>query len=227
MQRHPGGDTVIALCSGQDVSDSLNAVGHLTNPSTRSRLENYRIGTLDRPKFNSSLAEELYMAAVDFGQKAAEMENVYRANFHLLDGKFTILDEPKILTPQKARHLLDAKNRLQDEHVPALAMLVNVLLDSIARLNTGFDLSIIYAQMLRLVEPESRLGTATRFSDYKMAVNTLRKDLSRLTKVKELVVLLLENLEGHYFAILEPSQIELIVNALSRAVSELMMLAGK
>jgi cytochrome b involved in lipid metabolism len=227
MQRHPGGDTVIALCSGQDITDSLKAVGHLTNPSTRSRLETYRIGTLEKPKFNSSLADELYMATVDFGQKAAEMENVCRANFQLLDGKFTILDEPGVLTPTKARHLLDARHRLHDEHVPALAMLVNALLDSITRLNTKIDMSTIRAQLVGLVEPETRLGTTTRFSDYAMAVNTLQKDLSRLTKVKELVVLLLETLEGNCYTNCEQSQLEFIVNTLSRAVSELVMLAGK
>lgn len=109
MQKHPGGDTVIVLCSGQDIANSLKAAGHLTNSSIRNKLETYRIGTLERPKFASSKTEEVYMAAVDLGQKVAEMENVHRRNFQLLDGKLTILDKPQILTPKKARHLLDAK----------------------------------------------------------------------------------------------------------------------
>jgi cytochrome b involved in lipid metabolism len=75
MQKHPGGDTVIALCSGQDITHSLKAVGHLTNGSTRSKLETYRIGCLENPKFHCSLTEEFYMAAIDPDQKAAEMEN--------------------------------------------------------------------------------------------------------------------------------------------------------
>ncbi|KAJ5269475.1 hypothetical protein N7505_005233 [Penicillium chrysogenum] len=95
MHRHPGGDTMIALCSGQNVTDSLKAVGHFTNASIRNKMESYRIGSLENPKFASSHAEEVYMAAVDLGQKAAEMENVQRGNFQLLNGKLTILDEPE------------------------------------------------------------------------------------------------------------------------------------
>jgi hypothetical protein len=131
MQKHPGGDTVIALCSGQDSIHSLKAVGHLTNGSTRSKLETYRIGCLENPKFHCSLTEEFYMAAIDLGQKAAEMENVHRRNFQLLDGKLTMLDDPEVLTPKNARHLL--------EHVPALATLLDALLDSIAKLDNKLD----------------------------------------------------------------------------------------
>jgi cytochrome b involved in lipid metabolism len=230
MQRHPGGDTVIALCSGQDITGSLKAVGHLMNPSTRSKLETYRIGTLEKPKFDSSQAvhaEDLYMDAVDLGQKAAEMENVYRANFQLLDGRLTMLDEPGVLTPKKARHLLDAKNRLQGEHVPALAMLANALLDSIARLDTRVDVSTIRAQMVGLAEQETRLGTAARFSDYEMAVATLQNDLSQLTKVKDLVALVLETFEAPCFTNSEPSQLKFIVSTLSQVASHLVVLAGK
>jgi cytochrome b involved in lipid metabolism len=230
MQRHPGGDTVIALCSGQDITDSLKAVGHLTNPSTRSKMETYRIGSLEKPKFDSSSAvqaEDLYMAAVDLGQKAAEMENVYRVNFQLLDGKLTILDEPEVLTPKKARHLLDAKNRLQNDHVPVLVMLANSLLDNIAGLDTTLDLSNIRAEMVGLIGPETRLATATRFLDYKMAVETLQKDLDRLSEVKELMVLVLETLEKPCFAYSEPSQLESIVNLLSQITSQFVLLAGR
>jgi cytochrome b involved in lipid metabolism len=227
MQKHPGGDTVIALCSGQDITGSLKAVGHLTNPSTRNKLETYRIGTLEKPKFSFSQAEEFYMSAVDLGQKAAEMENVHRRNFQLLNGKLTILDEPEVLTPKKARHLLDAKNRLQDEHVPALAMLLDALLDIIAKLDMKLDLSTIRAQMVSLVAPETKQGTATRFSNYEMAVDTLQKDLSRLTDVKELVAMVLGTFEDPGFTYSERSQLESIVDTLSRVASQLVVLAGK
>jgi hypothetical protein len=59
------------------------------------------------------------------------MENVHRRNFQLLDGKLTMLDDPEVLTPKKARHLL--------EHVPALATLLDALLDSIAKLDNKLD----------------------------------------------------------------------------------------
>lgn len=227
MQKHPGGDTVIALCSGQEITDSLKAIGHLSNPSTRNKLETYRIGTLEKPKFASSQSEGLYMAAVDLGQKAAEMENVYRRNFQFLKGKLTMLDEPEVLTPKKAHHLLDAKNRLQDEHVPVLAMLLDALLDSIAKLDMKLDLSTTRAQMVGLVAPETKLGTSTRFSNYEMAVDMLQKDLSRLTEVKELVAIALGTFEDPGFTYSEQSQLEFIVNTLSRVASQLVVLAGK
>jgi hypothetical protein len=182
MHRHPGGDSMIALCSGQNVTDSLKAVGHFTNASIRNKMESYRIGTLENPKFASSHAEEVYMAAVDLGQKAAEMENVQRGNFQLLNGKLTILDEPETLTE---------KNRLRDEHVPVLATLLGSLLDSIAKLDMKLDLSDIRAQVVGLGVPETGLGTATCILDYEMALDMLHKDLSRLTEVKELAAMVL------------------------------------
>ncbi|CAG8909187.1 unnamed protein product [Penicillium egyptiacum] len=227
MQRHPGGDTVIALCSGQDVTDSLTAVGHLTNSLIRNKLESYRIGTLEKPKFASSHAEELYMAAVDLGQKAAEMENVHRRNFQLLNGKLTMLDEPETLTPKKERHLIDSKKRLQDEHVPVLAMLLDALLDSIGKLDMEFDLSATRAQMAVLVTPGTGLGTVTRFLDYETALDGLKKDSSRLTEVKELVAMVLGTFEDPGFTYSEQSQLESIVDTLSRVASPLVVLAGK
>ncbi|KAI9650218.1 hypothetical protein NHQ30_000231 [Ciborinia camelliae] len=227
MQKHPGGDTVIALSSGQDITDSLKAVGHLTHHSTRNKLETYRIGTLETPKFASSKAEDLYMAAVDLGQKAAEMENVHRRNFQLLNGKLTMLDEPGLLTPKKASHLLDAKNRLQDEHVPALAMLLDALLDDIAKLDIKIDLSTIRAQTVGFVPSETKVGTAIRFLNYEMAVDTLQKDLSRLTEVKNLVAMVLGTFEDPGFTYSEQSQFESIVNNLSSIASRLVLLAGK
>ncbi|TEY49957.1 hypothetical protein BOTCAL_0280g00010 [Botryotinia calthae] len=199
MQKHPGGDTVIACSSGQDITESLNAVAHLTNPMIRNKLETYRVGTLQKPEFTTSKADDIYLAAVDLGQKAAEMENVHRRNFQLLDGKLTALDEPNILTPKKARHLLDARNRLQDEHVPALAMLLDALLNAIAKLNMEVDLSIIRAQTIGLVSPERKIGTAARFSSYEMAVDLLLKESDRLTDIKKLVAIVLETFEDADF----------------------------
>ncbi|KOS48758.1 hypothetical protein ACN38_g184 [Penicillium nordicum] len=227
MQKHPGGDTVIALCSGQDITDSLRAVGHLTNTSIRSKLETYRIGILEKPKFASSQIEDVYMAAVELGQKAAEMENVYRRNFQLLNGKLTTLDQPKILTPQKARHLLNAKNRLQDEYVPTLAMLLDVLLENIAMLGMKFDLTTTRARMVGLLSPGTGPGTAARFLDYGMVLDTLRRDLSRLTEVKELVAMILGTFEDDGFTCSQPSRLESIVGMLNRIASHLVVLAGK
>ncbi|KAJ6184585.1 hypothetical protein N7519_005886 [Penicillium mononematosum] len=224
MQSHPGGDTVIALCSGQDVTDSLKAVGHLTNASIRNKMESYRIGTLEKPKFASSHAEEVYMAAVDLGQKAAEMENVQRRNFRLLNGKLTILDEPETLTPKKARHLLDAKNRLRDEHVPGLATLLDSLLDSIAKFDMKLDLSAVRAQTVGLAMPETGLGTATRFLNYEMVLDTLQEDLSRLTEVKELAAMVLGTFENPGFTYSGQSRLESIVDTLSRVASQLIVL---
>jgi cytochrome b involved in lipid metabolism len=224
MQKHPGGDTVIALCSGQDVTDSLQAVGHLTNSSIRNKLESYRIGTLEMPKFASSHAEEVYMAAVDLGQKAAEMENVQRRNFQLLNGKLTMLDEPETLTPKKARHLLDAKNRLRDENVPVLATLLDSLLDSIAKLDMKLDLSAIRAQVVGLGVPGTGLGMATCFLNYGMALGVLHKDLSRLTEVKDLVAMVLGTFEDPGFTYSEQSRVESIVDTLSRVASQLIVL---
>ncbi|KAJ5919761.1 hypothetical protein N7454_009596 [Penicillium verhagenii] len=227
MQKHPGGDTVIALCSGQDITDSLKAVGHLTNPATRNKLETYRIGTLEKPQLDSPQAEELYMATVEFGQKAAEMENVHRRNFQLLDGKLTHLDEPEVLTPKKARHLLDAKNRLQDEHVPSLARLLNDLLDIIAKSDVKLDLATIYAQTAALVGPEVETGTATRFSDYETASYTLQRDLRHLTEVKELVSMVLGVFEDPGFSISDASCFGSIGETLNRVAGRLAALAGK
>ncbi|KAJ5412971.1 hypothetical protein N7465_005276 [Penicillium sp. CMV-2018d] len=227
MQKHPGGDTVIALCSGQDITDSLKAVGHLTNSSIRSKLETYRIGTLEKPKFTSSQVEGVYMAAIELGQKAAEMENVHQRNFQLLDGKLTMLDKPEVLTPKKARHLLDAKNRLQDEYVPALATLLDALLESIAVLDMKLDLSTTRARMVGLLSPGTVLGTATRFSDYGMALDTLRRDLNRLTEVKDLVAIILGTFENAGFTFSEQSRLESIVGTLNRVVSHLVVLGGK
>ncbi|KGO35837.1 Cytochrome b5 [Penicillium expansum] len=214
MQKHPGGDTVIALCSGQEITDSLKAVGHLTNSSIRNKLETYRIGALEKPKFASSLIEEVYMAAVELGQKAAEMENVHRRNFQLLNGKLTMLDEPETLTPKKARHLLDAKNRLQDEHVPVLAMLLDVLLNNIAKLDKKLDLSVSRAQIVGLLAPETDSGTATRFLSYGMALDTLQTDLGRLTEVKDLVAMVLGTFEEPGFTYSGQSQLESTVASL-------------
>ena len=225
MQRHPGGDTVIALCSGQDVTDSLKAVNHLTDPSIRSKLEDYRIGTLEKPKLASSHTEEVYMAAVDFGQKAAEMENMHRRNFQLLNGKLTMLDEPETLTPKKARHLLDTKNRLRDENVPVLATLLDSLLDSITKLDMKLDLGTVRAQTTGLGMPETGLGTAkTRFLNYEMALDSLEKDLSRLTELKDLVSMVLGTFEDPNFTYSKQSRLGFIVDTLSKILSQLIVL---
>jgi hypothetical protein len=176
------------------------------------------------PKFASSHAEEVYMAAVDLGQKAAEMENVQRRNFQLLNGKLTMLDEPETLTPKKARHLLDAKNRLRDEHVPVLATLLDSLLDSIAMLDMKLDLSAIRAQVVGLGVPGTGLGMATCFLNYGMALGVLHKDLSRLTEVKDLVAMVLGTFEDPGFTYSEQSRVESIVDTLSRVASQLIVL---
>lgn len=226
MQKHPGGDTVIALCSGQDVTDSLKAVGHLRSPSTRNKLETYQIGTLVNPDFRALQAKEVYMAAVELGQKAAEMENVYRANFQLLDGKLTLLDRPGVLTPKKKRHLLDAKNRFQKEHVPALATLLDALLDRIADSDMVLDLSDAHAKIHGLVSSEREFIAASKFSNYSIVMKMLRADLGRLTEVKELVATLLETLEDTSFASSERSRLTSIVGILGQVASQLMVLAG-
>ncbi|KAK6593999.1 cytochrome b5-like Heme/Steroid binding domain-containing protein [Botrytis cinerea] len=226
MQKHPGGDTVIACSSGQDITDSLNAVAHLTNPMIRNKLESYRIGTLQKPKFATSKAEDIYLAAVDLGQRAAEMENVHRRNFQLLDGKLTALDEPSILTPKKARHLLDARNRLRDEHVPVLAMLLDALLNAIANLTMEVDLSIIRAQTAGLVSPKRKIGTAVRFSSYEMAVDLLLKESDRLTDIKNLVAIVLATFEDVDFVYSEQSQFGSVMSNLSSVSSQLILLAG-
>jgi len=227
MQKHPGGDTVIALCSGQDVTDSLKAVGHLTNPSIRNKLDTYRIGTLEKPKFASPQLEEIYMSAVELGQKASEMENVQRRNFQLLNGKLTVLDEPEVLTSKKARHLLDAKNRLQDEHVPGLAMLLDDLLEDLVKLDIRSGLSDLRAQVSGVMTSEGKRGTAIRYSNYEMAVVTIQKDLSRLTEVKELVATLIGTFEDPGFTFCERAQLDFIAGTLSRVAKELVALGGK
>jgi hypothetical protein len=81
--------------------------------------------------------------------------------------------------------------------------------------------------MVGLVAPETKQGTATRFSNYEMAVDTLQKDLSRLTDVKELVAMVLGTFEDPGFTYSERSQLESIVDTLSRVASQLVVLAGK
>ncbi|KAF7911778.1 uncharacterized protein EAE98_011893 [Botrytis deweyae] len=227
MQRHPGGDTVIGLSSGQDITDSLKAVGHLSNPSIRNKLETYRIGILKYPKFASSKVKEAYLTAVDLGQKAAEMENVHRRNFQLLNGKITALDEPEVLTPKKARHLLDAKRRLQDEHVPALAMLLDNLLDDIAKLIIDLDLSPIRAQTIDLISRVGKVGTKAWLSSYNVAVDMLVSDLSQLTQIKKLVATTLEIFEDDDFMRSKRSQFELIIKDLNSVANLLINLARK
>ncbi|RAK96289.1 cytochrome b5-like heme/steroid binding domain-containing protein [Aspergillus ibericus CBS 121593] len=224
MRKHPGGDTVMALCSGQDVTESLRAVGHLTHPSTRKQLEMYRIGTLGSPPWASSQVKEVYLAAVDLGQKAAEMENVYRRNYQVLDGKLTGLDEPGVLTAKKARHLLDAKNRLQDEHVPGMAVLLDVLLERLGKLGT-VDVRAARADVAGLVAPERTLGTATRYDSYEEAVQTVETDLGRLTEVKEGLARVLETVEEESCS--GPSQLQSIADTLRTVARQLVVLAGK
>lgn len=227
MQKHPGGDTLITLCSAQDITDSLTAVGHLTNPSTRNKLETYQIGILAKPGFLSLQAKEVYMAAVELGQKAAEMENVYRANFQLLDGKLTVLDKPGVLTPKKARHLLDAKNRFQKEHLPALATLLHTLLEKIGDSDMVLDLSAVWAQVLALTSSETKLVPPAQFSSYETAIDTLQRDLSQLAEIKELVATLLETLEDPSFASSERGESTSIVGTLGQVASQLMALTGR
>jgi hypothetical protein len=155
------------------------------------------------------------------------MENVHRRNFQLLNGKLTMLDKPDVLTPKKARHLLDAKNRLQDEYVPALAMLLDVLLESIAKLDMKLDLSATRARIVGLLSPGTGSGTASRFLDYGMALGTVQKDLSRLIEVKELVAIILGTFEDVGFTFSEQSWVEPIVDTLNRVASHLVVLAGK
>ncbi|PYI05123.1 hypothetical protein BO78DRAFT_270050, partial [Aspergillus sclerotiicarbonarius CBS 121057] len=214
MMKHPGGDTVMALCSGQDVTESLRAVGHLTHPATRKKMEMYRIGRLEGPKLASGQVKEMYLAAVELGQKAAEMENVYRRNFQLLDGKLTVLDEPEVLTAKKARHLLDAKNRLQDEHVPAMAMLLDALLERMGEFDGMVDVRAARAEMAGLVAPERTLGTATRYENYGMAVDTVQTDLGRLTEVKECVAMVLETVEDQGFTCSDHSRVQAMMDTL-------------
>ena len=67
-----------------------------------------------------------------------------------------MLDEPEFVTPKKARYPLDAKNRLQDEHVPVLAMLFDALLDDIAKLDMKLDLSTFELRRSALVRQKQK-----------------------------------------------------------------------
>lgn len=60
-----------------------------------------------------------------------------------------------------------------------------------------------------------------------MALDTLRKDLSRLTEVKELVAIILGTFEDAGFTYSEQSRLEYIVGTLNRVASHLVVLAGK
>ncbi|KAI2792042.1 hypothetical protein POX_b02075 [Penicillium oxalicum] len=225
MQKHPGGDIVIDLCSGQDITDSLVAVGHLTNPTTRNILEKYRIGKLARPRLTSPEENELYLAAVDLGKKAAEMENVHRANFQILNGKLTNLDEPGILTPKKARHLHDAKKRLRSEHLPALASLVALVLDSLAELNIKLDLFSARTRIQTLLGSDSMSGETVMLSNYQAAVATLRADLADLVGVKEHTSSLLATLEDSESGIHHPRWTKGVADSLNEIVNHLVKLA--
>lgn len=81
--------------------------------------------------------------------------------------------------------------------------------------------------MVGLLSPGTGLGTATRFSDYRMALDTLRKDLNRLTEVKDLVAIILGTFENASFRCSEQSRLESIVGMLNMVASHLVVLSGK
>jgi cytochrome b involved in lipid metabolism len=135
MRKHPGGNIVIALCSGQDITADLKTVAHLSNPKIRSILQSYQIGKIQRPRFASVDPEDAYDATVELGEKSAEIENIYRTTFQFLNGKMTALDQPNVLTPQKARHLRESQCQLHDEHAPLLATLLDTVLAAVLRLD--------------------------------------------------------------------------------------------
>ena len=234
MHNHPGGDTVVKLCCGQDVTTALKAVGHLTKPSIRSRLDAFRIGTVAKPDLSTPEIEELYIAAVDLGQKAAEMENVSRTNLRLLEGKFTYLDKPETLTAQKTNNLRDAKIRLQDEYVPRLAMLLEAVLDGVAKLDATYDISAMRADINLLTTPraaavvsaERNEAVAERFfSSYAVAMSTIETDLARLAHLKDMIALVMQSLEQPDSTQSEHAKIVGIVQKLGQAAGQLVVLS--
>jgi hypothetical protein len=106
-------------------------------------------------------------------------------------------------------------------------MLLDALLDDIAKLDTELDLSTIRTQMVGLVPPKTKVGTATRFSNYEMAIDTLQKDLSCLNEVKMLVAEVLGTFEDPDFEYSKQSQFESVINNLNNVVNRLVLLAGK
>lgn len=227
MNNHPGGDTIIKLCSGQDVTDSLKALGHFSIPSIRSKLESFRIATLAKPVFPSSECEELYMAAVDLGQNATELENIHRRNFQLLDGRLTVLDEPEVLTPKKARHLLEAKVRFQDNELPALTTLLDSLIKGLVTLDKNLDISPIRAQITKILASDGSNRPENPYQDYHAAVQALKDESGRLTKIKKHVAMVLEVLERSDFQkSSDNGQLTSLLSSLGKVASEMIMLAG-
>ncbi|RAL15144.1 uncharacterized protein BO97DRAFT_462991 [Aspergillus homomorphus CBS 101889] len=193
LTKHPGGDTVIALCSGQDVTESLAAVGHLSHPATRRKLDSFCIGALAPPPPGPALVpRKRYLAATALGFKAAEVENIHRTNFQILDGQLTGLDEARVLTPQKARHLQNARARLQDEYIPALAGLLEALRVEVSSRRSHRGGQPVDELVARLTAKRRRPETVVAlFTDYATAVDMLHRDLRRLREVKELVATVL------------------------------------
>jgi len=128
MSKHPGGRTVIALCSGQDATSDLTAIAHLVDPKIRAILDRYRIGEIRRTIFASPRLQVLYDKAALLAQRIAETENICRTTLTFLHAKMTVLDQPNELTPQKLHHLRRTKELIREKHATTLANQLDALL---------------------------------------------------------------------------------------------------
>ncbi|KAL6851400.1 hypothetical protein ACO1O0_008528 [Amphichorda felina] len=197
MEKHPGGKTVIALCSGQDATTDLAAVAHLSEPKIQAVLKRYRIGKVRRAIFESPSLQILYEEAVWLGQKVAETENIYRTTLSsLVNAKLTVLDKPNEITPHKLHHLRKTREKMREGHCIALADQVDVILALLEGMKIDLDAGRARAALAKVRQRTSIDIRNIGISNRAKALAWFEPDLQRLGAMNGHAVATLKTLES-------------------------------
>lgn len=87
VHEHPGGDKIILVNAGLDMSSDYNYIKHNQRAQIEGLLSKYKIGVLALPTLNSLNAIRLHKACKQFLEGITEMENTLRNNTRFPQGR--------------------------------------------------------------------------------------------------------------------------------------------
>ena len=121
LDQHPGGKTLIALCSGRDITNELARVSHLGPGYIKKKLDSFAIGVLKGRNFQRKDLQLLYESVRDFGYYLSEIEAIFHLEVSLLDREITSADMDLDGISEYKRDLFSGTNvRFVNEFIPGI-----------------------------------------------------------------------------------------------------------
>lgn len=87
IQEHPGGDKIILVNAGLDMTTDYNYIKHNQRPQIEGLLQKYKIGVLVSPELRDPGKAKLYESSKKFVEGVTEMENTLRNNTKFPKGR--------------------------------------------------------------------------------------------------------------------------------------------